>query len=234
MTSQSKGIFGNIKQINYQKCPPSPNPSPNPSPKKFEEQYDAQEVLKEKIYNYDIGKEKFIHLLHSLSNNKTIRHKTYTNYYFYQYVLSVHNKNKTAFIEKTLQQNYDPENQTHYKLTEITPVDFLKINLQNSFRFHQMIKIIRFQIKNHCLEVIIPSHSYKIPHQNIYQNLNEIQFPEGTTFIHKKIKPITSSNNTQHKKTSPPQNKKYIQTKRFIPRNRRRTYQSNKPSSPKE
>ena len=96
-----------------------------------------------------------------------------------------------------------------------------------------MIKIIRFQIKNHCLEVIIPSHSYKIPKQNLYQNLNEIEFPTGTTFIHKKIKPI-SDQSEQPKKTPPPQNKKYIKTKRFIPKNRRRTYQSNKTSSPKE
>jgi len=228
---KTKGIFGNIKQINYQICPEKTNSNSNS--KKFEELYDAQEVLKEKIYNYDIGRENFIRLLQSLSHGKQLRHKTYTNYYFYQYVLSVHNKNKTAFIEKTITQNYHPEKHIHRKQTEISPIDLLKVNLQNSFRFHQMIKIIRYQIKNHCLEIIIPSHIYKIPHQNLYQNLNDIDFPEGTTFIHKKIKPINDSPEPNNVEKTPnnnfnPSNKNKNKNQKFIPKNRRRTYHSSK------
>jgi hypothetical protein len=227
----TSGIFSNIKKINYQ---PLDHTDFTPNTKKFQEEYTATEVLKDKIYNYDIGQDKFIQLLQQKTSKP--RHKTFTNYYYYQYVLSIHNGNKTAFVEKTISQRYDQEKQTHYKETHISSVDILKINLLSSFKFHQMIKIIRFQLKNHCFEIIIPSHSFKIPHQNLFQNLNHIEFPKGTTFIHKKITPVSDikynnlpSNETKFNIPSAPKSfnpSKTNNRRKYIPRNRRRAYQS--------
>jgi len=233
--TQIKGLFNSIAQKEYKKLPTRPFKA---STKIITEEYDAYEVLPGIIYNYDLGLERFVQLLETaITHNSSAKFpKVYTNYYYYQHILSIYKGKKTGFVEKLISQKWLDQEQKHQKISEVSNVEN-PCHLMNQHNFHMIARVVRYKINsNETLEIIIPDPKFKINYNNFTSQLLQketqelLNFPENTTFIRKKVtqiknKPEKNDNDQMKCPTGQPGP---AGKKPYIPKNRRRRMHATK------
>jgi len=184
-----KGIFGELTQTNFKIDKTGETYVQPVGEFIIKEELIGVKMIDEmaEIYDFDIGKDKFIEILknNEISKNnkkekKKIELQIIDNYYLYQYVISIKNNVITSYSEIMLNNEWN--NGKYYRTMKRTYIS--QPNDLDGYRdYHLIVRIIRIQIEHQIYEIIIPSAS---PHDNtkIYQ-IDKNSFLE--MFINSKI-----------------------------------------------
>ncbi len=162
------------------------------------EEIDGYEISPGKIYQFDLGLERFLNefkeRIKSRKTSKQLKFNIIDNYYLYHYVYSIKDGNSTAYLETETDFKWDASKNTYTKTT-MRSYDNIPKDLDSYKKYHFIVRMIRILIKSEIFEIVIPRGNkdpYNPPddlisllsaNEDVKLLSKKLEFPENTNFI---------------------------------------------------